>query len=192
MSDQKERELDLSLRTKMYWGSTHGQKPTADYSGKSRISQTSGECQRQRWVTNLLLLSATKLRRLCFYRCLSVHWGGVVSQHAYNRSLGGGGVVSQHTLQVFRPTAKGKVEGIWPGGYMLPGGACSGLGGCLLWGVPAPRGCLLWGVSAPGEGGWWRPPHTIRRLLLQTVRILLECILVSPMLFAENCLKIGP
>ena len=58
------------------------------------------------------------------------------------------------------------------------GGACSSrcllggclLGGCLLQGGSAPRGCLLWGV--------WRPPCKSRRLLLRTVRILLECTLV--------------
>ena len=80
------------------------------------------------------LPSATKLRRLCFYRCLSVHGGGVTSQHALQ-------VVSQHALQqvsrgggipacladfqahiqggslggsgrgVSRPTPKGEVEG---------------------------------------------------------------------------------
>ena len=76
------------------------------------------------------------------------------------------------------------------------GGAWSGGGGCLLPGgsgpgdVPAPggawsgdacsggsgqRGCLLPGGSAPGGGGV--PGRDPQRLLLRTVRILLECIL---------------
>ena len=69
------------------------------------------------------------LRRLCFYRCVSVHrGGGVVSQHALqvvshpsmpcNRSRGGG--VSQHALQVSRPTSKGEVEGDLAGGSPGP------------------------------------------------------------------------
>ena len=74
-------------------------------------------------------------------------------------------------------------------------------GGCLVrgWGVPAPKGvwsgacacsgggCLLWGEvwsggGACSQGGllrggpWWGPPQ---RLLLWTVRILLECILLG-------------
>ena len=53
-----------------------------------------------------------------------------------------------------------------------PGGVCLAEG-CLLWGVPTPGG------SAPG--GVWRPPES-RRLLLQTLCILLECILVMTLL----------
>ena len=59
-----------------------------------------------------------------------------------------GGVLSQHALQ--------------------QGGACS-WGGCLL-----PGGACSGGVCSQGV---WRPPRS-RRLLLRTVRILLECILV--------------
>ena len=55
-------------------------------------------------------------------------------------------------------------------GVPAPGGACSG-GACSQGGVPAPRGYL-----PPGGG---ETPPTSRRLLLQTVRILLECILVK-------------
>ena len=70
----------------------------------------------------LLLPSATKSRRLCFYTCLILFTGGGAIQHALQ-------VVSQHALQ--------------------QGGACSR--GCLLWGVAcseglsAPGGALLWG-----------------------------------------------
>ena len=64
---------------------------------------------------------------------------------------------------------------VW--GRLVPGGACS-------WGFwsggSGPRGCLLWGVWSGGRclllgGAWCRPP---RWLLLQAVRILLECIFV--------------
>ena len=77
------------------------------------------------------LPSATKLRRLCFYRCLSVHRGGVVSQHALQ-------VVSQHALQqVSRGGASSR-------GVPAPGGACSGR-------VPAPWGELLQGGACSRE-----------------------------------------
>ena len=92
------------------------------------------------------------LRRLCFYTCLSVH--------------GGGGVVSQHALQQ-----------IWGGWYLsMP---------CRFPG-PHPRGG---GVEGSGRGGLQAHTQGVcipdcteadppRRLLLQAVRILLECILV--------------
>ena len=94
------------------------------------------------------LPSAMKLRRLCFHRRMSVHRGVPV-----------------------------------PGGCLLPGGS-------------APRGCLVREGLLPGAGGVPGPrgvpaPRGIgipvcteadtpreRRLLLRTVRILLECILV--------------
>ena len=97
------------------------------------------------------------------------------------------------------------VGGAWSqGGCLVPGR--SALGGCLVsggtWfqGVPGPGGLLQGGVCFRGVGGaWsqgvssqgvcipacteadppeWRPPWE-RQLLLRTVRILLECILVS-------------
>ena len=97
------------------------------------------------------LPSATKLRRLCFYRCVSVHKGGGIPA-----CLAGGipaclatglrGVCSQWSL----------VPGVPAQGGLVPG-------------VPAPGGCLLRGCGDPPES---------RQLLLRTVRILLECILV--------------
>ena len=75
----------------------------------------------------------------------------------------------------------------WSRGVSAPGEVPGPGGGCLLRGVPGPRevcawslgGCLVpggqGGVCSRGGGAWWRPP---RRLLLQAVRILMECILV--------------
>ena len=58
-----------------------------------------------------LLPSATKLRRLCFYRCVSVHRGGAVSQHAIQQVSGGQGVLSQYALQVVSQHALQQVSG---------------------------------------------------------------------------------
>ena len=87
-----------------------------------------------RMGANLILPSATKLARLWFYKCLSVHRVG------------------------------------WGWG--------SAPGGCLvLWGVPGPGGCPVLGV--PGIPACTEAGTPERRLLLRTVRILLECILVN-------------
>ena len=85
------------------------------------------------------------------------------------------------------------------------GGVCLGWGiQAQAWGVsaqgvsrPRPRGVSAWEVSGPGPGGVYpggcpgpgvcvtphalrqTPPTPSRRLLLQMVRILLECILVG-------------
>ena len=57
--------------------------------------------------------------------------------------------------------------GLLPGGVPGPGGVCLVPGGvCLVWGVPGPGGAQS------------RPPRE-GRLLLRTVRILLESIIVS-------------
>ena len=45
--------------------------------------------RRSAWYDHFLIITACKLRRLCFYTCLSVH-GGVVSQHALQVSVGRG------------------------------------------------------------------------------------------------------
>ena len=107
------------------------------------------------------LPSATKLRRFCFYRCLSTG-GGYPSMPCRwypsmpcSRSLGV--VLSQHALQVVFQHALQQVS---RGVSAWRRGACSG-------------GVCSWGV--------WRPPES-RRLLLQTVCILLECILVMTLL----------
>ena len=104
------------------------------------------------------------LRRLCFYRCVSVH-GGVCypSMHCRwypsmpcSRSLMGG-VVSQHALQVSRPTPKEEVEGDLAGGSPgpHPRGKLRG-----IWSRPTAKGDLVqahtqgesWGGSGWGGG----------------------------------------
>ena len=75
-------------------------------------------------LNNLITTRKRSLRRLCFYTCLSVHRGGVVSQHALQ-------VVSQHALQVsggcipaclagFQAPPKGELEGFGQGGSPGP------------------------------------------------------------------------
>ena len=73
-------------------------------------------CYMQR---NMLLPSATKLLRLCFYRRVSVHRGGLIWSPA-----GGEGVCSREVSA--------------PGGVCSVGGVCSG--GCLLCTEAAPPG----------------------------------------------------
>ena len=78
-------------------------------------------------------------------------------------------------------------------GVPVPGGSgprgCLVLGGCLVPGrCLVLEGCLVpgGGGSVPG-GAWWRPPR--RRLLLQGVRMLLECILIT-LYFSLNFLAL--
>ena len=78
---------------------------------------------------------STKLRRLCFYTCLSFCSQGVLSQHALQ-------VVSQHALQQVS-------RGVSAQGGFCSGGAYSG-GGVLLRGVPARGGSALGGVCSRG------------------------------------------
>ena len=163
----------------------------------------------------IFLPSATKLRRLCFYRCLSVHGGGGGIPACFAGGIpaclaaglrGGSGWYLSMPCRFPSPHPRGKFRGIWPGGS--PGPHPRGkLRGIWLAGVPPPRGCLLpgatcsqegacswvgacsWGVCllrggglpAPGGGGWWRHTPASRRLLLRTVRILLQCILFRVM-----------
>ena len=113
--------------------------------------------------SSLDVITARKrsLRRLCFYTCLSVHRGGVVSQHALQVSrrvcipaclAGLQGCVSQHALQVSRPTPKGELEGSGQGGLQVhtQGGASPGT---HLGGLQAHTR----GVSRPTPGGVSRP-----------------------------------
>ena len=92
------------------------------------------------------LPSATKLRRLCFYTCLSFcpreGWG-VVSQHALQ-------VVSQHALQQGGACSR-RVPAL--GGCLLLGGLLGGV--CSQWGGACSRGM---GGSAPGWGVCGDPP----------------------------------
>ena len=69
---------------------------------------------------------------------------------------------------------QGEVSAPGGGGCLVCGGVCMVPGGVCSRGVPGPRGCLvLGGIPACTEAD----PRE-RRLLLRTVRILLECILV--------------
>ena len=88
---------------------------------------------------HLFLPSATKLRRLCFYICLSF------SSH------GGGCYPSMHCRWYPSMPCSRSLGGL------VPGGACSG-GGGLLWGGLLGGGCACsGGVPAP-EGGVETPP----------------------------------
>ena len=121
----------------------------------------------------LSLPSATKLRRLCFHRRVSVHEGGgcLVRGRSAPRGVPG-------------PGRGSAVGGAWSQGV-------PGLGGLVPQGAWSRGGAwsggwvVAWSRGAPGPGGgypskyWDRPPPRERRLLLQTVRILLECILLS-------------
>ena len=91
-------------------------------------------------------------------------WGGVVSQHALQvvsqhalQQVSRGVVVSQHALQVSRPTPRGKLMGIWPGGISRPTPKGE-VEGDLARGVsrPTPKGevdgDLARGVSRPTPG----------------------------------------
>ena len=105
-----------------------------------------------------------------------------------------GGGVSQHVLQVSKPTPRGKLRGL------------AGIPGVSR---PTPRGRLRGsdlGVSRPTLGGGSPGPHLegvcipvcteadiplpSRWLLLQVVRILLECIFVNFLHFRDMIYKI--
>ena len=70
---------------------------------------------------------------------------------------------------------------VWSGGAWSQAGyghgRVPGAGGVPGLGGAWSRGCLVQGVWSQ-EGAWWRPPPPPGRLLLQAVRILLECIIV--------------
>ena len=111
-------------------------------------------------LKHILLPSATKLRRLCFYRCVSVHrWGGAIPAciaggipACLAAGLQGGCYPSMYCRWYpSMPCSRS------PGGCLLLGGACSQgvpAPGGASWGVPAPRGCLLPVGGAWSRGGW--------------------------------------
>ena len=112
-------------------------------------------------LLQLFLPSATKFRRLCFYRCVSVHGGGGGGWYPSmpyrwypsmpcSRTMGG--VLSQHALQVVSQHALQQVS---RGCLFL--GDLLWEGGCLVWGVLVLGGCLLRGVCSRGGGGGWYP-----------------------------------
>ena len=116
----------------------------------------------------LLLPSTTKLRRLCFYRCVSVHGGGWYPSMPCrwypsmpcSRSLGGGGCAIPACIAGGTPACLAT---------SLQGGVCS-------WGV------CSWGDLLPGglvsQHALRQTPPRERRLLLRRVGIPLKCILV--------------
>ena len=125
------------------------------------------------WWT--FLPSATKLRRLCFYTCV------------WFFSRGGSCYPRMHCR--WYPSMS------CSGGCLLLG--VSALGGVYTQGVPA-RGVPARGMPAlgdvysggllPGRGGVETPVES-RRLLLRTVRILLECILLSTYYSISNSVQ---
>ena len=122
------------------------------------------------WIKRLTsaawyLPSATKLWKLCSYVSVILSTGGGIPAciaGSIPACLAVGGLCYPRM-----PMQKG--------GCLLPGGACSRQGR-----VPAPGGACSRGVCSGGvcSGGVETPPQS-RRLLLRTIRILLECILVS-------------
>ena len=120
-----------------------------------------------------LLITARKrsLRRLCFYRCLSVHRGGM---HDCSRGhawlLRGGAWLLQGCgrcvwlLRGMHGCSGGHEWLLWGACMVAPGGACVvALGGCA-WLL---EGCA-WDMTRYGD--------TVNE---RKVRILLECILVN-------------
>ena len=149
------------------------------------------------------------LRRLCFYRCLSVHMGGhalLLGGHAWlpeggmcvvvvegwghacffgGACMGGACVVFLGGIHVFW----GGMHGFFRGACMVFwGGVCGFLGGCA---------CFFWGNMHGflGERAWFfRGVHRIQWDTVNewVVRILLECILVYLWIKAIFCVVIKP
>ena len=139
------------------------------------------------------LITARKrsLRRLCFYRCLSVHTGGVcvcgcswgvcVVAPAGRRAWllpGGHAWLLPGGVCVVAPRGHAWVL---PGGHawvLLVGGMCGcSQGACMV----APRGAVC--VVALGGGHAWDMMRYRDTINERAVRILLECILVWAMYF---------
>ena len=90
------------------------------------------------------------LRRLCFYRCLSVHRGGF-SIRGGSPSQGG------FSIQGGSPSGGSPSGGVLhPGGFSIRGGSPSeGVlhpGGFSIWGGSPSGGFSIWGASP--SGGW--------------------------------------
>ena len=130
------------------------------------------------------------LRRLCFYRCLSVHRGGCPSKGGFSIRGGSpskGGFSIQGGFSIRGGSPSGGI--LHPRGVLHPGGSPSGgvlhprggspskggfsiQGGVLHLGrVHHPRGVLH-------PGGFLHPGGVLHPVNVRAVRILLECILV--------------
>ena len=105
-------------------------------------------------ILEVITARKRSLRRLCFYRCVSVHRGGVLSQHALQ-------VVSQHALQ-----QRGCLL-LWGGCLVLggsaPGGGAWSRGGSggdpLKMTRPTTRGEIEGDqIQAHSQGGNWGGP----------------------------------
>ena len=138
-------------------------------------------------INYIITARKRSLRRLCFYRCLSVHSGEGACVVA-----GGACVVARGHAWLW-----GVVHGCWghawlPGGMHGCGGVCVvGRGHVWLWGACMVAGghawllgaCMVMGGHAwllGGVCGGWGGVHRIQRDTVNewAVRILLECILV--------------
>ena len=82
-----------------------------------------------KWLKNREVITAHKrsLRRLCFHRCLSVHWGGS-SVSVPRGSLSGRGALSRGSLS--RGSLSRQGVSVWgvsvQRGYLSRGGLCPG------------------------------------------------------------------
>ena len=129
-----------------------------------------------------VIITARKrsLLRLCFYRCLSVHGGGV-------RGRGGMRGCGGHAwlLGLGHAWLWGLGHASLRGACIVVAGVCVSAGGCTwLWGAYVFVGGMHGGrgacMVAAGHAWWQGGMRGIRRDTVneQAVRILLECILV--------------
>ena len=128
-----------------------------------------------------LLITAHKqsLRRICFYRCLSIHRGVCMSEggvhgwgHVWQGDMCGGGVVGEGDM---------RGRGLCVVGACVAGG-CAWQGGMHGRGVCVVGACMAGGVHGRRDmHGRHTPPQQILwdTVNERMVRILLECILVD-------------
>ena len=121
----------------------------------SNVSQFSPILQPEIFTRVILLPSATKLRRLCFYRCVSVHRGG-----------GGGGWYPSMPCRWYPSMPCSRSRGVcYPSMHCrwYPSMPCNrSQGGVPDWGVPARGGLLPGGLvsqhalrqTPPGRDGY--------------------------------------